>query len=375
MKNKYFEFKIKNQDKKENFLVGTYISFLVVLVIAIITNYQIGNIQLVYYESIFALFTVVSFVYYLHSKRFLFSVYSLVAFVTLISYVLLIEVGYKLALFHVIVPLNYFFLFSLKRALIITALHEVIVCLIYIFGYMYHDGVSEVLYDGNILSIIIASLVIIFFGVIYHLTIEKSYVALEVVNHQKEILLTEIHHRIKNNLQMISSMIGLQQATLNEPNANKILEKSRLRIQAIATVHETLYGHKNFEEIIFEEYITKLVDNISNVNDNDIDIVINGDKVSLVAEDILKLGIITNELLTNSIKHAFTKEDARVEISLYENSDHLIYIYKDNGTKEIEIKTDDTLGYKIISLMVGQMAAELTLITKKGLLFELKIPK
>ena len=375
MKNKYFKPIIKNQDKKENFLIGTYISFLVVLIIAIITNYQIENMQLVYYESIFALLTVASFAYYLHSKRFLFSVYSLVAFVTLISYVLLIEVGYKLALFHVIVPLNYFFLFSLKRALIITALHEFIVCLIYIFGYMYQDGVSEVLYDGNILSIIIASLVIIFFGVIYHVTIEKSYVALEDANYQKEILLTEIHHRIKNNLQMISSMIGLQQATLKEPTVNKILEKSRLRIQSIATVHETLYGHKNFEEIIFEEYIAKLVNNISNVNDNDVDIVINGDNISLTAEDILKLGIITNELLTNSIKHTSTDVNIKVEISLYENSDHLIYIYKDNGTKEIEIKTDDTLGYKIISLMVGQMAAELSLITKKGLFFELKIPK
>jgi len=374
MKNKYLKSITKNHDKKEDFLIGTFIGFLLVLIIAIITNYQIGNTQLVYYESFIALLVFMSFAYYLYSRNFLFSVYSLVLFATILSYILLIEVKYKLALFHVIVPLNYFFLFSLKRALTFTAIHEFIVGLIYVYGYVQHDGLIEVLYEGNILSIVIGSLIIIFFGVLYHIVIERSYEALEHANYQKEILLNEIHHRVNNNLQMVSAMLGLQKLTYKDPKLDEILEKSRLRIQSIAMVHQTLYSHKDFEKIVFSSYIQKLVDNITNLNDKDINVSVDGNHISLSTENILKLGIITNELLINSIKHAFTNQDARVEILLHKDGDVLIYKYKDNGKKEININTDDTLGYKIISMMVGQMDAELLLLTDKGFDFQLKIP-
>jgi two-component sensor histidine kinase len=374
MENKYIKSIIKNHDKKENFLIGTYIGFLFVLVISIITNYKIDNTQLVYYESIIAFLTFASFVNYLYRRAFLFSVYTLVFFATILSYILLIEVKYKLALFHVIVPLNYFFLFSLRRALIFTAIHEFIVSLIYIYAYVQFDGIEEVLYEGNILSIIIASLVIMFFGVLYHLVIERSYDALERANYQKEILLNEIHHRVSNNLQMISAMLGLQKSTYKDQKLDKIVDKSILRIQSIAMVHQSLYGQNDFENITFETYIRKLADNVTNLNDKEIQVNIDGNNISLPTADILKIGIITNELLINSIKHAFENQDAKVYISLNKDHNSLIYKYKDNGKKEIDINTDNTLGYKIITMMVDQIGAELLLTTDNGFDFKLVIP-
>ncbi len=370
----YLNLNIQSNNAKEKFLIGTFISLLVVLTIAIIINYQIGNIRLAQYELYFIVLTLISFSYYLYNKNFKHGVYSLVIFAMLISYMLLIEVGYKLALFHVMVPLNFFFLFSLKRAITYTFIHILIVITIYIYGYIVHDGLVSVLYEGNILSITIAYLVIIFFGVIYHLSIAKSYSDLEQADYQKEILLNEIHHRIKNNLQMISSMLGLQQIAVEDKKLNEIFEKNRARINSIATIHEILYKFDSFEKIQFYNYITKLSKVVVQMNDCNVKVNISNQNIYLPAEDILKLGMITNELLINSIKHAFTNKSGEVNISLYKNGNFLTYIYKDSGTKAVKIETNDTLGYKIISMMIEQLNAELSLKTQKGLTFELKIP-
>jgi two-component sensor histidine kinase len=294
--------------------------------------------------------------------------------ISLTSYVLLIEVGYRLSLFHVIAPLYFFFLFSFKRAVLYTIIHQIIVISIYIYGYFTDSQIYSVLYSGNILSLTIASAVIIAFGVLYHITIEKYNQKIEIANYQKEILLNEIHHRIKNNLQMISNMLGLQQMSSKDKKLYQILEKNRLRIHSIATVHEILYKYESFEEIQFYDYTVKLTKTILDMYDSDAKVQIENNANVLPSKDIVQLGIITNELLINSIKHAFTDIDGKVEISLRKSGEYLVYRYKDNGQKEVNLQTEDSLGFKIVSMMVGQLEAELNLSTKKGIIFELKIP-
>ncbi len=173
---------------------------------------------------------------------------------------------------------------------------------------------------------------------------------------------------------MISSMIGLQQRGEKDQRVNQILENNKLRIQSIATVHEILCHHDYFEEIYFYEYITKLTDIIIKMSDSHVRISVDKESAHLPSKDIIKLGIITNELLTNSIKHAFTDIDGAVEISLKEEERHLIYRYKDNGNKKIKIETKDSLGHKLIGMMVQEMDAQLSLSIENGLAVEIKIP-
>ncbi len=365
---------IYDYDKKERFLIGTFISFIIVLIIAAVTNHIIGNSVLVNYELWFLFAAVLTFVYYLYSRNFIVAIYTLTFLFTFISYILLTEVEYKLALFHVIVPLYYFFLFRLKAALILTTLHLFIVISIYIYGYMTYDGLPKILYPGNILSLIIATLVIIFFGLIYHMTLEKYYQQLEKANTQNEMLLSEIHHRIKNNLQMISNMLGLQKQSTKDRFLKEILEKNRFRIHSIATVHDILYRYKSFTKISFYNYISRLTQAILQVQDKTTKVKIAKTDILLAAEDVVKLGIVTNELLINSVKHAKTRGELEVKISLQKQDGFLIYTYEDNGSNEIDINANDTLGYRIISMMIEQLEAKLTLETQKGLLFKMKIP-
>ncbi len=374
MSTNYITSIICEYDKKEKFLIGTFISFITVLIIAAATNYFIGNEVLVNYELWFLFAAILTFAYYLYSKNFIVAIYLLTFLFTLISYILLTEVEYRLALFHVIVPLYYFFLFRLKAALILTTIHIIIVSGIYVYGYFTYKGLPEILYPGNILSLVIATLVIIFFGLIYHLTLEKYYQELERANLQNEMLLNEIHHRIKNNLQMISNMLGLQKQSTKDKFLKEILEKNRFRIHSIATVHDILYRYKSFTEISFYNYMNKLTQTILEVHDKKTKINIIDTKIVLAAEDVVKLGIITNELVINSIKHAKIDNNLEIEISLKKEENSLVYTYQDNGTNEIDINAHDTLGYRIISMLIEQLEAKLTLETKKGLLFKMEVP-
>ncbi len=368
------KYHIKRHDKKEGFLIGTFMAFLSLLAIGSISNYFAGNIDLVYFESFFMICLFLSFLYYIYSKNLSFGIHSLIIFATLVTYALLIEDNYRLSLFHVIVPLNYFFLFTLRRALFYTLLHELIVISIYTYGYFHHNGLPGVLYHGNILSVVMASMVIIFFGIVYHLSIENSYKKLEKSDYQKEILLNETHHRVKNNLSFISSMLGLQQKREKDMRVAQLLGKNRLRIQSIAIVHETLYRYESFQDISFYEYTKKLTDTILNLYSGNIEIEIKKNDIFLSTENILKFGIITNELLTNSLKHAFKDNMGKVFISLTKTKNSYIYSYKDNGKNSLDKKefmSDDKLGLKIIKMMVEQMEAKLTIQTNNGLGFEI----
>ncbi len=234
---------------------------------------------------------------------------------------------------------------------------------------------------SNIIALIMAVLIIMLFGVFYHIAVENTYKKLELVNkelevanYQKEILLNETHHRVKNNLQMISNMIGLQKKATNDDKTIEILERTRSRIHSISMIHDILYKHESFEKIQFDKYIEKLTSTIQQMHDKKVDIKLSKEPIYLNTADILILGIITNELLINSFKYAFDDIKGKVEIALFKKEDHLLYTYKDNGQREVKLQSEDSLGFKIIKMMVEQMEADLSLWTKKGLGFEMKIP-
>ncbi len=187
----------------------------------------------------------------------------------------------------------------------------------------------------------------------------------------------EIHHRIKNNLNMVASIIGLQILNLEKTDTQdtkEVLLNSKLRIEVVAMIHESLYQYNQEENIDFKEYTKKLTKLILQTYNQDVLVKINT-KIPILQEDImLRLGIIINELLTNSIKHSFSKTDKKkcIKIGLEKKEKKYIFTYRNpyNVHANLDkILHSDTLGIKLIKLTVKQMKGHLAVEQKNGLLF------
>lgn len=155
---------------------------------------------------------------------------------------------------------------------------------------------------------------------------------------EKEMLLKEIHHRVKNNLQIISGILELQHLNISDENAKIILKEGQARIQSIALIHKTLYQSENFNKVPFQSYLTELVQAIQDTYRNaqlKIDTIINANAIELSINTAIPLSLIINEIVTNCFKHAFigrnhgtitinlSKEDATYKLMIHDNGNGL----------------------------------------------------
>lgn len=220
------------------------------------------------------------------------------------------------------------------------------------------------------------AVIIYIFGLLYHFYIFKTFDELDNANRQQKMLLSEVHHRVKNNLNIIASIIGLQSRRIEGEQKEELL-KSKLRIESIAMVHEMLYEYENFADISFEDYmqrLSSLILDMYGVRDQ-IKIAINADKLKLSFDEMIHLGIIVNELLTNSIKYAFEEEKGKISMTLKKEDNHLLFTYRDNGigvedTKKLHLSK--SLGIKLIHLSTKQIKGHVTMNNDNGLLYNIR---
>lgn len=141
---------------------------------------------------------------------------------------------------------------------------------------------------------------------------------------QREILLKEIHHRVKNNLQVVSAMLGLQSELVQHPEIRNVLEDSENRLQAMALIHETLYQSNNLRQLNFSDYVQRLVSSIlmlNNVRPENIRLTYQLESIALNLETAIPCGLLLNELVTNVIKHAFPdRRQGEIRIELKRTS-------------------------------------------------------
>ncbi len=187
-------------------------------------------------------------------------------------------------------------------------------------------------------------------------TLEKSLL-------KTQTLIKEIHHRVKNNMQMISGLLMLQEDEYADEKVIKALEQSRNRIQSMALVHEKLYDSVNLIDIEAKEYTKQLIrfveDTIGNSKLNVIKELNIPPNLIFDADTTANLGLIINELVTNSFKHAFSiGVKNKITISIIEEQDHFKLIYKDNGKgipKEFNFKESNSLGLKLIYILSDEL--------------------
>lgn len=179
-------------------------------------------------------------------------------------------------------------------------------------------------------------------------------------NNEKTILLKEIHHRVKNNLQLISSLLKLQSMESANQELKDQFEDAINRIKSMALIHEKMYRQHELAKIDLQEYIEMLVDDIvySNSPDKKISTQISSEITHVNIDKVVPLALLINELITNSLKHAFgDKEQGNISISLTKDGDQTVIKYADNGTW-VEPNKEFSFGVELIDTLCDQLDAE-----------------
>ena len=202
--------------------------------------------------------------------------------------------------------------------------------------------------------------------------------ALQKALDEKAILFKEVHHRVKNNLQIISSLLNLQSSTLNDPIALDAFEKSKGRINSMALIHNKLFETDNVSDIDFGEYVDQLTTEISSsysdAKTKTVECKIEANGLRLDIDTSINLGLIITELITNSYKHAFDKGHGVICISLEKIEDNLKLSVCDNGKglpQDFNTNDSSSLGMEIIKSLTEQLDGTLTIYSNKGAHFEI----
>lgn len=200
---------------------------------------------------------------------------------------------------------------------------------------------------------------------------------------EKDILLQEVHHRVKNNLQVISSLLDLQSQKIEEPSMLEVFQESQNRVKSMALVHEKLYQSKDFAKINFAEYTESLTNYLfkaySPITGN-IKLELNINDVDLNIDTAIPCGLIINELVSNALKYAFpNRHSGTIKITLYSKSDRqLSLIIQDDGIgvpKNWDLQNAGTLGIQLVKILTKQLKGTIKLDKTKGSKFIIVFPE
>lgn len=215
------------------------------------------------------------------------------------------------------------------------------------------------------------------------IAIENAYLYSEVTKslREKEVLLQEVHHRVKNNLQVMSSLIKLQSHYIKDEQMLDMMKETGSRIQSMAIVHTKLYNTKDYDKIDFGEYVRSLAENFATTYGfkmKNIKIKINIEDILLNIDTAIPCGLIINELVSNSVKYAFPdNRTGEIFISLNKNDNRkFLLTVRDTGIgapQNKDIGKSDTLGIQLVTLLSKQMNGHMEILNEKGKGLEFRI--
>jgi len=189
---------------------------------------------------------------------------------------------------------------------------------------------------------------------------------------EKEVLLKEVHHRVKNNLQVISSILNLQSSYVEDEKTLDILKESQNRIKSMSFIHESLYQTSDLSKINFSEYINSLSRNLVHsyvIYDDLIELKINSEGIFLNFDLSIPCGLIANELISNALKYAFIDgQKGIINIDLFIKEGNVNLIIKDNGVglpSEVDFQNTETLGLQLVISLIEQINGTIELLKEK----------
>jgi PAS domain S-box-containing protein len=198
----------------------------------------------------------------------------------------------------------------------------------------------------------------------------------------KDLLIKEIHHRVKNNLMVISSLLNLQSRYIKDKEALGLFRESQSRAKSMALIHERLYKSEDFKTINFGDYITNLADILYNTYMTDknrvkLDLQMeNMDDLKVDINNAIPLGLIVNELLSNAMKHAFPKDmSGMIIVDFSKEDDQFELVVSDNGIgfpQELDYKNTESLGLQVVNTLTNQIGGKITMEVDNGTTFTIK---
>jgi PAS domain S-box-containing protein len=199
---------------------------------------------------------------------------------------------------------------------------------------------------------------------------------------EKEVLLKEIHHRVKNNLQIVSSMLNLQMGQIKDPDARDLFQESQSRVRSIALFHEKLYESKDLARVDIAEYLKGLSTGLFATYGIDPDQVVLSariDDIPMGVDAAISCGLIVNELLSNALKHAFPEgRRGEVRIELHDEGPQVMLEVTDNGIgfpRALDFQSQNTLGLRLVRILAEQLRGTIELDRREGTRFVVRFGK
>ncbi len=199
---------------------------------------------------------------------------------------------------------------------------------------------------------------------------------------EKEVLLQEVHHRVKNNLQVITSILNLQSQYIKDELALRLFKESQTRIKSISLVHEKLYRSKDLVRIDFSDYVQEIATHLFHLYGKRaiIALELNIDKLSMHMNTAIPCGIIINELVSNALKYAFPDDrKGKIGIRLQEDQDHqYVLTVMDNGIgfpKDLNFRHTETLGLQLVVTLTSQLDGTIQMNDGEGTTFTIRFPE
>jgi two-component system, sensor histidine kinase PdtaS len=199
---------------------------------------------------------------------------------------------------------------------------------------------------------------------------------------EKDILLGEIHHRVKNNLQIIYSLLNLQSARITDPVALDMLRDSQNRVRSMALIHQTLYGSRDFARVDFALFIDTLLPVLADsygINPGRVSVRVDVEPVRLPINTAVPCGLVVNELIANAFKHAFPgQRSGEIRVALTRQAgDEALLSVSDNGIglpEHIDAEGSGSLGLQLVNLLANQLSGAITISRSDPTRFSLRFP-
>ncbi len=198
-------------------------------------------------------------------------------------------------------------------------------------------------------------------------------------NRENENLLKEIHHRVKNNLQIIISLLRMQSGEMKNKEAKQHFQEAINRVMAMSLIHQKLYSTKDVTRIDLKSYIEELIEDIllaSSLHENEVEKIIDTSIIDIDLTTLVPVGLLLNEVVSNTLKHAKPLEgNIKINIKIIDSEDSIVLNYCDNGTWKEPTKEHSSFGLELIDILTEQLDGEKQLDTTNGVCYHFKFPK
>lgn len=364
------------QGSKEKFLYGYFILFLFGASVAAVMRFLVGQYTIAALDILVVFIAIFIILDYEKRHDVNFSALILFWIISVFLFYYIYHLDYGLQILEIIpVPLAASIVLNKKTFVRHGTIFLILFSLLLGYGFMHKENYPYLQNNAFLVDIFIIFLFALGFSIVYHKSINQFYDKLQEsndllakANEEKTYLLQEIHHRVKNNLNLMTSILGLQAPDNSTEEIQTFVKQNTLRIKSISFVHELLYQSEDLGNVNFHDYVEKLITHILSLSpEKKIDVALEIDEVYFESNTIIHLGIILNELITNSLKYAFPNDTGKINIDLKEKEGQYILRYIDSGVNKKDSNTHtDGFGLKLLNLSVRQLQGRLQFNSKNN---------